>query len=41
MNDFIDLIEQHTNNDAMEDAAEASLVSLVITGMIYCLSLLL
>ena len=41
MNDFIDVIEEHTNNDVMEDAMQAGLVSVVITGLIYCLSLLL
>ncbi len=41
MNDFIDTLEEHANNEAMEDVAQASLVSLVITGLIYCLALLL
>jgi hypothetical protein len=41
MNNFIDVVEQHTNNETMEDAAQAGLISAVITGVFYCLSLLL
>ena len=40
MTDFIDIVEEHTNNEITEQVAEAGLISLVITGIIFCLSLL-
>ena len=41
MNDFINTVEQHTNYECAEEIAQLSLVSLTITGIIYCLALLL
>ncbi len=41
MNDFIATIEEHTNSELIEDVAQASLISSIIVGIIYCVALLL
>ena len=41
MTDFIELVEEHTNNECTEIAAEVSLATIIISGVIYCLALLL
>ena len=40
MHDFIDIVEQHTNNEISEGAAGVSVLALIVTGVIYCLALL-
>ena len=40
MKNFIDIVEDHTNNEVSEGAAEASLVTLIVAGVIYCIALL-
>ena len=40
MNDFIEIVDNHTNNEHSENIAQAGLVGLVIAGIIYCLALL-
>ena len=40
MNNLIDIVEQHTNNETAEGIAEAGLITAIITAVIYCLALL-
>lgn len=40
MKDFIEAVENHTNNELSEDAAEAGVITLIIAAMIYCIALL-
>lgn len=40
MKNVIEVIENHTNNEVSEGAAEAGLVTLIAAGLIYCIALL-
>lgn len=40
MHDLIDIVEEHTNHPCAEQAAQMSLISLIISGLIYCVALL-
>lgn len=41
MKNIIEFVDDHTNNEVSEDAAQAGLMTLIAAGLIYCIALLI